>query len=213
MKAAMWLLRYLAGTKDYGITYYSQSDPRRHTLQRPLTLHAFADATWADDVSDGRSRSGVVLLLAGGAITWESSKQDLVATSSTYAEYIGQDLGARHLLFALQFVREIGFPKHIEDQILGTSVTPMGYTMPEATLYGDNIGAQSLARNPVNHKLSKGFLVKYHHIRDWLEKKLFQLKYVSTSQNTADIITKSLDNQPFEKHRIGLGMGPFGQGG
>jgi hypothetical protein len=208
VNAATYLLRYLSATKDYGITYYSLLDPRVKQLECPLTLHAFSDATWADDLHDGHSRSGMVVLLAGGAIAWESSKQNLVATSSTYAEYIGQDLGARNLLFVKQFIQEIGFPAQIEEQILGTTITPMGYSMSGVKLFGDNLGAQSLARNPVNHKLSKHFLVKYHHIRDWLEKKMFQLQYVPTTQNTADIMTKALDKQLFERHRSGLGMRP-----
>ena len=209
INAAIHLLRYLAGTADYGITYYSLSDPKARNENRTLTLHVFADATWADDLHDGLSRSGMVIMLAGGPICWESSQQVLVATSSTYAEHIGQDLGARNLLFVKQFIEELGFPEDVQQKIFGKAVTPMGYAMPDINLYGDNLGAQALARNPINHKVSKGFLVKYHHIRDWLEKRLFQLHYVPTNHNTADIFTKALDKQAFERHRERMGMRPL----
>ena len=197
MDALHWLLRYLAGTVGFGITYLGHKDPRRNKSGPVLSLHGYYDADWARDEFDRRSRSGYVFQLAGGAISWWSGKQELVATSTTHAEYVGQDHATRELLWILQFLNEIGFPP--------AEVTRLhGHTGP--TLFGDNQSAQALARNPVHHKLSKHFDVKYHFIREQLRKKVLNLVYCPSSKNVADIMTKPLSKQVFERHREAMGM-------
>jgi transposase InsO family protein len=192
-----WLLRYLSGTPDYGITYIGHKDPRRRHSQTNTVLHGYYDADWARDEHDRKSRSGYVFLLAGGAISWWSGKQDLVATSTTHAEYIGQDQAARELVWILQFLKEIGFsPEHL------TKI--YGHSLP--TLLGDNQGALALAKNGGHHKLSKHFDVRLHAIRGYIQKKILELVYCPSNQNTADIMTKPLSKQVFEFHREGMGI-------
>ena len=63
--ALHWMLRYLAGTRNYGITYLGHKDPRRSQPQASVRLHGYYDADWARDVHDRKSRSGYVFLMAG----------------------------------------------------------------------------------------------------------------------------------------------------
>ena len=152
-------------------------------------LHGYYDADWARDEHDRTSRSGYVFLLAGGVISWWSGKQEVVATSTTQAEYIGQEHATRELMWILQFLRDIGFPPA---------------QVPK--LYGDNQSAQSLARNPNQHKRTKHFDVKHHFIREQLQRKTMRLIYCPSQKNIADIMTKPLSKQVFEQHREGMGM-------
>jgi hypothetical protein len=195
-----WLLRYLAGTKGYGIIYYGKNDPIRKQPNIRFDLHGYYDADWGSDTFDRRSRFGYVFLMAGGAISWWSGKEDLVASSTVHAEYIGQDAAARELEWLIQLQREIGFTAASSPRIYGYGLgnTPW--------LYGDNQGAQSLAKNPVNHKQSKHIDIKYHRIRELLKNGVFRLEYVPTKENVADIFTKGLDKPSFEKHRAAMGM-------
>ena len=48
----------------------------------------YTDSDWANDNADRKSQGGHVFLCNGGAILWQSRKQDLVASSTTEAEYI-----------------------------------------------------------------------------------------------------------------------------
>ena len=98
--------------------------------------------------------------MAGGAVSWWSGKQELVATSTTQAEYIGQDAATRELIWILQLLKDIGFSPNEITKVYG-NIAP--------TLFGDNQSAQALARNAVHHKLSKHFDVKYHFIREQLK--------------------------------------------
>ena len=70
----------------------------------------------------------------------------------------------------------------------------------------DNQGALFLAKNDVNNKRSKHIHIRFHALRDWVKKKLFGIFYVPTAWNTADIMTKALGRDAFERHRTGCGV-------
>ncbi|KAL6328060.1 hypothetical protein AAG906_033330 [Vitis piasezkii] len=73
-KAAKKVMRYLKGTRDYKLTY------RRFDH---LDVVGYLDSDFAGCLDSRKSTSGYVFLLAGGAISWRSAKQTLVATSTT----------------------------------------------------------------------------------------------------------------------------------
>ena len=198
--ALKWLLRYLNGTQGYGITYLGHSDPRQKGRELSLELHGYYDADWARDVSDRKSRCGFVFSMSGGVVSWWSGKQEVVATSTVHAEYIGQDYATRELMWIQQFLKELGLPAREGTKVYGH----MGQTPP--TLYGDNQGAQALARNPVHHKLTKHIDIKHHFIREQLAKKVLTLVYCPSQKNVADIMTKPLQRVVFERHREAMGM-------
>eukprot|EP00253_Pinus_taeda_P029097 PITA_29097 len=77
------VFRYLHGTNDYGLCYQG-----RLGLDRVLDIHGFVDADWAGDLDQRRSTSGYVFNLFGGAISWMSKKQSVVALSTTVVEYM-----------------------------------------------------------------------------------------------------------------------------
>jgi len=77
------VFRYLRGTSDYGLCY--QGRPR---LDKMLDIHGFVDADCAGDLDQRRSTSGYVFNLFGGAISWMSKKQSMVAPSPTETEYM-----------------------------------------------------------------------------------------------------------------------------
>jgi len=74
--AAKRVLRYIAGTVDFGIWYFTNSD---------LKLFGYSDSGWAACTDDRRSTSGHVFGLSSRVISWSSKKQDEVALSSSKA--------------------------------------------------------------------------------------------------------------------------------
>ena len=81
--AVKWVFIYLCGTSDYGLCYQG-----RPGLERVLDIHGFFDAYWAGDLDQRRSTSGYVFSLFGGAVSWMSKRQSVVALSTTEAEYM-----------------------------------------------------------------------------------------------------------------------------
>jgi hypothetical protein len=92
LTAAKRVLRYLSERKYYGITYRSISDASpvgccdRDYASQNLGLGLRVR---------GRSLSGYVFTVAGGAISWPSRRQRNVTTSSTEAEYVSMATAAK----------------------------------------------------------------------------------------------------------------------
>ena len=78
-KAVKKVLHYLQGTKDFMLTY-RKSDA--------LEVVRYSDADFAGWVDFKKSTSGYIFTLAGGAISWKSSKQSVTASSTMQAEYV-----------------------------------------------------------------------------------------------------------------------------
>ena len=66
---------------------------------------------------------------------------------------------------------------------------------------------QPLAHNPVNHSRAKHTDIRHHFIRERVTSKEVSLHYVSTKDMLADIFTKQLPRDAFEKFRDALGVG------
>ena len=65
-------LRYVQGTKCLMLTY------RKFDC---LEIEGYSNADFAGDIDDRKSTSGYVFTLAGGGISWKSSKQSVTASS------------------------------------------------------------------------------------------------------------------------------------
>ncbi|XP_070665210.1 receptor kinase-like protein Xa21 [Malus domestica] len=61
-----------------------------------LGVEDYTDAYWAGSVNDRRSTSSYFTFVEGNLVTWRSKKLNVVARSSTKAEYRGMDLGIKN---------------------------------------------------------------------------------------------------------------------
>lgn len=177
-KAAKRVLRYLKGTKDYCLAFKKNDDD----------LIGFSDADWGGESSDRRSYTGFVFTFSGGAVSWESRKQISVALSTVEAEYMAIAESAKEGLHLRRLLKELG---DIEGPV---------------TIYNDNQGAQKLSSNPVNHRKTKHIDIRYHFIRDLVEKKEVNVKYLRTEHMVADFLTKGLNCKKHEfcSNNVGL---------
>ena len=91
-------LRYAQGTKDY-MLIYRRSDS--------LEIKGYSDADFAGDRDDRKSTSGYIFTLAGGAISWKSSKQSIVASSTMYAEFIACSEATGRAIWLKKFVPDL----------------------------------------------------------------------------------------------------------
>ena len=66
------------------------------------------DAAYAN-TDDYKSTSRYVFLVAGGAITWKSKKQTIIALSSTEAEYVALSEAGREACWLRNLYEEIGY--------------------------------------------------------------------------------------------------------
>jgi len=89
------VLRYLKKTKDYVLTYRRSEN---------LEIIGYSDFDFAGCQDSKRSTSGYVYILAGGAISWKSVKQTLIASSTMAAEFVACYEASNHGLWLQNFV-------------------------------------------------------------------------------------------------------------
>ena len=178
-QAAKGVLRYLSGTADYGIIY-APSSPG---------LMGFCDADYAGDIDTRRSTSGYVFVLNGGAISWQSKRQQTVAASTTEAEYMAAAAAVKEGLW------------------LRTLLLDFGFDISPVCIMADNQSAIKLLRNPVTSARSKHIDVIHHFARERVLRKEVSFQYISTDKMLADVLTKPLNGV---KHQFCCkGMGVF----
>jgi len=122
-------------------------------------------------------------------VNWQSIKQKVVALSSCEAEYIATTTTVTQALW----------PSRLLEELLGRHVEVV-------ELKVDNKSALALAKNPVFHVRSKHIRIKYHFIRSCLEDGSIKADHISTTDQLADILTKSLDKAKFEEMRGRIGL-------
>lgn len=173
------ILKYVGGTKDMGICFDHGTDVR---------FCGYSDADYAGDVETRRSTSGYVFMFGNGVISWGSERQKSVALSTTESEHMAASHAIKELVWLKRLLAEL-LPIDME--------TPM--------FYMDNQSAIRLVKNPEFHKRTKHIEVRYHFIREKYEDGI-DLRYVETSKQLADIMTKPLPKikHQYFCHELGL---------
>jgi transposase InsO family protein len=160
------VFRYIAGTLDLGIVYRSNVDEG--------FLDVYSDADFGGCTSTGRSTSGVIVRYAGGAISWMSQRQPVVATSTTEAEIIAANEGAKEAIWLSRLFRGI---IQLRDVLI---------------IQVDNSAAVRLAQNPEFHRRTKHISIKHFFIREKVTEGKLGVQQISTEHQVADIMTKPL---------------------
>jgi uncharacterized beta-barrel protein YwiB (DUF1934 family) len=70
----------------------------------------------------------------------------------------------------------------------------------------DNESAIKMADNPVEHSRTKHIAIRYHFLRDHQQKGDIKISYINTKDQLANIFTKPLDEQTFNKLRHELNI-------
>lgn len=166
------ILKYIKGTMDVGIWFENCNN---------LDLCGYSDADYAGDVETRRSTSGYVFMLGNGIISWGSERQKSVALSTTESEYMA----------AAHAVKELVWLHRLLSEILLTN-------LDRPTFFMDNQSAIRLVKNPEFHKRTKHIDIRYHFIREKYADGIFNLQYVATDEQVADVMTKAL---PKIKHQ------------
>ena len=179
LNRALYICRYLVGTKNYSLVY--DGDSR-------LGLIAGTDSDWASDPYTRRSQTGFFLKLANGIFSWQSRAQKTIALSSTEAEYMAMSDCSRQVVWVRNLLAELG------------------YNVKHIPLSGDNQGSIFIGSNPVTESRSKHIDIRYHYIREVYDKGIVDIFYIDGNDNPADIFTKNLGAVKFLKFRSQLGL-------
>ena len=175
------IFRYLRGTTHHGLLYSKGSESH--------DLIGYSDADWGGDDNDYKSTTGYLFQIGGTAITWKSKKQSCVALSTAEAEYMALSSAAQEAIW----IRELN--------------ADLWNCQSQPTLiYEDNQSAISMAKNPQFHGRSKHINIKYHFVREQVSNDKICLEYCPTENMIADILTKGIGPEKFERLRSLCGV-------
>ncbi|GJV19024.1 retrovirus-related pol polyprotein from transposon TNT 1-94 [Tanacetum coccineum] len=87
-----------------------------------------------------------------------------------------------------------------------TQLLDYGYKYNIIPMYCDSKSAIAISCNPVQHSRTKHIDIRYHFIKEHVEKGIVELYFVGTEYQLADMFTKVLPKERFEYlvHRIGM---------
>jgi hypothetical protein len=177
------LLNYINGSKDIGITLFKAVD-------YPI---AYIDASYAVH-EDCKSHSGVVITLGAGPVYVSSTKQKIVAKSSTEAELIAVSDGMGEVLWLKNFM----FDQSNYDCLHDAKVPSL-----PAKVYQDNLSTIALlTTGKIYSGRTKHINIRYFFVRDrWLSDEII-IEYMPTESMIADLFTKPLSGSLFRYLRM-----------
>ena len=181
-KAMKRLIRYLSGTRDYGLLY---------ARDEPSEVVGYSDADWGGE-ADRKSTSGICFTLAGGPISWRSKTQRVVALSTAESELIA-------LTEAVKEAVRIGY---LASQF-PTSEKKKKKPLP---INCDNQAAIAIASEARYSERTKHIDIRYFYCRDKIEDGTVSVPYIATQHNLADLFTKPLTRIRFQELLKALGM-------
>ncbi|GJY12628.1 retrovirus-related pol polyprotein from transposon TNT 1-94 [Tanacetum coccineum] len=180
LTAVKRIFRYLKDSINMGLWY-----PKDTSFE----LTAFLDLDHAGCLDSRKSTSGGIQFLGGDKlVSWSSKKQDCTSMSSAEAEYVSLSACCAQVLW------------------LRTQLTDYGFHFDKIPMYYDSKAAIAISCNPVQHSCTKHIDVRYHFIKEQVEKGIVELFFVGTEYQLADLFTKALSEDRFKYLVRRLGM-------
>ncbi|CAI7836952.1 unnamed protein product [Closterium sp. NIES-53] len=177
-------LHYLVSTSTIGLTYLK-------TRTTTPKLIGYVDADHVGDSDNRRSRTGYIYRLEPiGPISWQSSKQELIALSSNEAEYIAHCSATKEGLYLHELLEEAKLAR-----------------LPSFSLFCDNQSVIRIANKNGFANRTKHIALRYFFVKDEIEKGRLELSYCPTSEMAVDYLTKKIGKRKFEYCMLLTGQG------
>lgn len=139
-----------------------------------VRLVVYFDFDWAMGSVDRKFYSGNAIFTNRYLVAWFTHKQPAMAVSSAKAEHFAACDACKDGLNKYHFLRKI-----------------MQVNLP-IPIHMDSQGAMYMAINMVTNKMSNRMDLRYHLIRDFANKGVIKLEYISTAHNITSVVTKPL---------------------
>ncbi|GJR25125.1 hypothetical protein Tco_0973652 [Tanacetum coccineum] len=137
---------------------------------------------------DCKSMPRDLQFLSEKLVSWSSKKQDCTAVSTAEAEYVSLSAYCAQVIW------------------MRTQLLDYGYRFNKIPMYCDSNSTIAISCNPIQHLRSKHINIRYHFIKECVERGMVKLYFVGTEYQLADLFTKALLKERFEYlvHRIGM---------
>ncbi|CAL9017449.1 unnamed protein product, partial [Prunus brigantina] len=178
------VMRYLKRTMNLGL----------HYEKFPAVLEGYSDADWNTLSDDSKATSGYIFNIAGGAVSWKSKKQTILAQSTMESEMIALAMASE----------EAGWLRNL------LSDTPLWERpIPAVLIHCDSTAAIAKVQNHYYNGKRRQIRRKHSTIREFLSNGAVRVDYVRSDENLADSLTKGLAREKVWKTSKGMGLKPL----
>jgi hypothetical protein len=172
------LIKYVVKTKHRKLLLA----PKKNADHK-WVIKAYSDSDFSGDKNNRKSITGYIIYLYGSPIAWKSRGQKSVTLSSTEAEYVALSEVATEIIFVRDIIVFMGIPVELP-----------------IVVHVDNVGAIYLSNKAGSTTRTKHVDTRYHYFREYIEDGVLLVRFVRTDENDADIFTKNLGTEKYEKH-------------
>ena len=151
MAAAKHLLRYLAETTNFAITY----------KRGGFKLTAFSDANWGNNPDNGKSTSSYIAFLSDGPVSFKVGLQGLTAQSTMEAELVAAALTMKEAVFCSNMTKELGF----------------GMRFNNVPVYIDNASTLHVAGNQTYSPRVKHVALRFYFVQELVKEGRISIHY------------------------------------
>jgi hypothetical protein len=125
------------------------------------------------------------MFFGNSPVSWCSKMQTLVTQSTTESEYVALCLACNEGMYIKHLLTELEVP----------------WALPEPVyIHEDSQGCIDLANKPTQSQRTKHIEIKYHVVKEHVEKRNVTLIQIPTGEQTADTLTKGLGTSTFQFH-------------
>lgn len=142
-------------------------------------LRAYVDAAFCSH-PDGKSHTGMCVMLGDACVMAKSSKKKIVTKDSTEAELVGLTDKLTCIVQCYEFVRA------------------QGYNISIPTVQQDNCSTISLVTQGGGKPRNKHLRARQYLVLDYVKDERIKIEFVPTNEMIADILTKPLQGKLYE---------------
>ncbi|KAE9587553.1 putative RNA-directed DNA polymerase [Lupinus albus] len=178
------VMRYLKKTINLGL----------HYKRFPAVLEGYSDADWNTLLDDSKATSGYIFSIAGGAVSWKSKKQTILAQSTMEAEMIALATASEEASWLRSLLAEIPLWER---------------PIPAVLIHCDSTAAIAKIENRFYNGKKRQIRRKHNTIREFLSTGAVRVDHVRTENNLADPLTKGLAREKVHNTSKLMGLLPL----
>jgi hypothetical protein len=168
------VLKYINYTRHMGVLLGANN---------PMEVIAYIDAAYGVH-ANRKSHTGVTISMGTGSFYNTTRSQDINVKSSAEAELVGLSDGLGSVIYTRNFL------------------IAQGYDVPPATIMQDNMSTINLAQNGMSTSdKTRHISIRYFFVKDRISNGEVRIKHLGTDRMIADILTKPLLGETFERLR------------
>jgi hypothetical protein len=175
-------LKYIQGTMGLMLTY-ERSDNLKNV--------GYSNSDFVGCLDTDKSTLCYVFKLAGGAISWSSSNQNVMTSSTMYTEFVACYDATVQAMWLKKFILGLRVIDIIERSL---------------KLYCDNEPAVLYAHKNKKIKAVKHINIRFYVVKEKIQNQTISLEHISTKKIITDPFMNGLPLSVFREHLVDMGL-------